>query len=193
MLAIHHATHPLGETSQYVPSNLWVFSHSIGYVGWIFSLLGLVGLYFLFIGNMGRVGMAGFVLTVVGGTTFYSGVLWIGAIAQPFLVSNVPALNDSFVSSTSSPALLPLLIGILLFVIGYPIFGFAVYRSKIMKSWTVFPAIMSVIGAVLFIGAAAVYVLSNIGGLVVGVSLATWGYALWSEKLLVTSMAQAER
>jgi hypothetical protein len=178
---VHAATHPLGETSQYVVNDLWVFSHVIGYVAWVFCLFGLVGLYLRYFEKTGGLVLTGFVLTLVGGTTFYSAVLWLGAIVQPFLTSNAPALNDSLVSTTSSPAVLALVIGLLLFVVGYPLFGVALYRSNVMQHRAMWPAILSIVGVILFFGAVAIIVLSNIGGMVIGLSLAAWGYMTWSE------------
>ena len=192
-LVVHHATHPLGETSQYVVGSIWVFSHAIGYVAWSFSLFGLIGLYARLAKNTGPLVLAGFVMTIIGGTTFYSAVLWGGAIVQPFLVSNSPALNDMLVSFSSSPLLVPILIGVILFGVGYPIFGFATYRSNIMQRWVVWPAVMSVIALLLFLGSTTVYVLSNIGGVVWGLSLTTWGYAAWSEKASTTTVSQSSR
>ena len=190
LLAVHHATHPLGETSQYVVSSLWVFSHAIGYVAWIFSLFGLIGLYARLAKNTGPMVLAGFVMTIIGGTTLYSAVLWAGAIFQPFLVSNSPALNNALVSFSSSPLLVPGLVGAVLFGVGYPIFGLATYRSNTMQRWVVWPAFMSVIALLLFLGASGVYVLGNIGGIVWGLSLTTWGYAILSERPTATTVSQ---
>ena len=168
-------------------------SHAIGYVAWMFSLFGLIGFYSRLSEKTGRLVLAGFIMTLVGGTTLYSAVLWGGAIIQPFLVSNSPALNDSLVSFSSSPFLIPGLIGIILFGVGYPIFSVAAYRSNTMRNWVVWPAVMSIIGLLLFLGAAAVYVLGNIGGVVWGISLAAWGYAVWSEKGPTRTMSEPTR
>ena len=159
----------------------------------MFSLFGLLALYARLAEKTGRLVLAGFIMTLVGGTTFYLGVLWVGAIIQPVLASNSPRLNDSLVSFSSSPALFPLVIGIILFGVGYSIFSVAAYRSNMMQSWVVWPAVMSIIAVLLTLGAAAVYVFSNVGGVVWGLSLAAWGYAVWSEREPAITRSQPSR
>lgn len=161
-------------------SNLWVFSHVIGYVAWMFCLLGLIGFYARLVTRTGRLVLAGFIMTLIGGTTAYSAVFWGGAVFQPILVSNSPSLNDSLLSQ---PALLvPVAIGFLLFALGYPILSIGVYRSKTMQSWVVWPTILSIVGLLLLPVTAVFYVFSNISPVVVGLSLAAWGYAVWTER-----------
>lgn len=197
LLVVHHATHPQGETSQYVVSSLWIPSHVIGYIAWMFCLIGFVGFYARLVEKTGRSVLAGFLLTVTGGTTVYSAVLWGGAVLQPILVSNSPALNDSLLYQPAF--LVPGLIGFLSFAIGYPIFSVEVYRSKTMKRWVVWPAILSILGVLIFLSGTAIYAqnttvaseVGNGGGAVLGLSMAAWGYAVWSERKPATIRGSA--
>lgn len=56
LVAVSGAIHPLGETSVYYSSSLWLPSHLMGYFGLILSLLGLIGLYARHAEKVGRLG-----------------------------------------------------------------------------------------------------------------------------------------
>ncbi len=45
MLFIQFATHPMGDGAQFVAMPIWVPSHAIGFVAFLFLLLGAIGLY----------------------------------------------------------------------------------------------------------------------------------------------------
>src|SRR5207245_9329980 len=94
LLAIHYLTHPLGETPQFILSDIWAPVHFVGAVAWVLILLGLVGFYSQYSGKLGHLGSVGFLLAFVGGANRPGELLVVGTVIGPLIAAQAPSLLD---------------------------------------------------------------------------------------------------
>jgi len=185
--AVRLITHPPGETAQYAFYPLWVPSHLIGSIALILISLGLVGLYLRQSEKVGRLGFIGFILAFAGVTLTAGALIYLSVVLVPFLaVQGLDSLVDPkgplFASSAAQLAVglpgLSLLLGVLLFAI-------ATLRARVIPRWGAWLVILAIplgIVAVVFVGTSLQGILQALAGSVLGLGLAAWGWALWSEK-----------
>ena len=185
--AVHLISHPPGETAQYAFYPLWVPSHLIGSIASILISLGLVGLYLRQSEKVVLLGFIGFILAFAGVTLTAGALIYLSVVLVPFLaVRGMDSLVDPkgplFTSSAAQLAVglpgLSLLLGVLLSAI-------ATLRARMIPRWGAWLVILSIplgIVALVFIGSSLQGILQALAGSVLGLGLAAWGWALWSEK-----------
>ena len=117
MSVIHFATHPPGETSEFVRQAIWVPTHVLGYIGFMIVVLGSVGWYSNYSSKLGRMGLLGFLLFFFGAATVGGGLLWGGAVFQSLLVETNPSVHDSIVTSDNG-GIVVLVLSSLAFLLG---------------------------------------------------------------------------
>jgi len=176
--AISSLIHPLGETSTYVSSPLWVPAETIAYVALLLVLPGLIGLYALYWERLGRWGLVGIAMVFVGGSTVDGEVLTTSAVVRPYLAAHAPALNDLLLSY--GPVLLAEGLGLVLFLAGYLILEIAVVRAAVLPRWVLWLVVIIVAAIPLAVGTAVTYTLGIWGFVLLSLSFVGWGYALLS-------------
>jgi len=188
--AVRSITHPPGETAEYAFYPLWVPSHLLGSIALILISLGLVGLYLRQSEKVGLAGLIGFILTFVGSTLTAGALIFIDVVVFPFIaargldwldVPNGALYTSSALQLAVGLAGISLLLGLLLFAI-------ATLRARVLPRWGSWLVILSiplgivVVALVFFIGTSLQGILQALVGSVLGLGLAAWGWALWSEK-----------
>ena len=188
--AVHLITHPPGETAQYAFYPLWVPSHLIGGIASVLILLGLAGLYARQSEEVGIVGLIGFILTFIGFTLSAGALIYLSVVLVPFLAAQG---LDSFVDPkgplfTSSAMQLAVGLSALSLLLGLLVFAITTLRAKELPRWGAWLIILTIplgiVGGVLvfFIGTSFQGILQTLLGVLLGLGLAAWGWALWSEK-----------
>jgi hypothetical protein len=199
--AVHLITHPPGETAQYAFYPLWVPSHLLGSIASVLILLGLVGLYARQSEKIGLPGLIGFILTFVGFTLSAGALIFLSVILVPFLaVRGLDWMDVPNGALYTSPALqltvglsaLSLLLGLLLFAI-------TTLRARVLPRWGAWLIILTIplgiVGGVFifFIGTSLQGILQTLLGVLLGLGLAAWGWALWSEKGETVAQVQSAK
>jgi len=199
--AVHLITHPPGETAQYAFYPLWVPSHLIGAIGFVLILLGMIGLYARQLEKVGLLGLIGFILTFVGFTLSAGALIFLSVIIVPFLaVQGMDSLVDPKGPLFSSLAM-QLTVGVsaLSLLLGMLLFAIATLRANILPRWGAWLVIVSIplgiLGVLLifFIGTSLQGIVQAIPGIVVGLGLIAWGWALWSEKDVMVVQAKPSK
>jgi len=193
VLAVHYLTHPPGETWQYALDPLWVPSHWLGGIAYMLIPLGLMGLYARQSEKVGLPGLIGFILTFVGCTLSAGASIFGSVVVFPFIAARgLDWLNTpNGALRTSSAFQLAAGLGGLSLLLGLPLFAVATLRARVLSRWGAWLVILSIplgiVGVVFisFIGALSQEILQTLFGsvfAVIGLGLAAWVWALWSEK-----------
>jgi len=183
LMAAHYLTHPPGETAQYTLQPLWGFAHWAGGIAAMLILLGLVGVYLSQSEQVGSLGLIGFVLAVIGNALFAGGQVIFGAIMQPLIAAQAPDWLERtapFFVSGARPALVVIYLPLLL---GYLLLALATLRSRrlpALGSWLLVVVLPIGVLGIALTGTQFQEMMQILGGLVLGVGLGVWGYALWA-------------
>ena len=183
MSVIHFATHPPGETSEFVRQAIWVPTHVLGYIGFMIVVLGSVGWYSNYSSKLGRMGLLGFLLFFFGAATVGGGLLWGGAVFQSLLVETNPSVHDSIVTSVNGGIVI-LVLSSLAFLLGYLIFTSTIVRARVPPRWGIWLLVVSTLGILLLLGGTAISSsVATTGPVLAGEvltfgSIVGWGYAL---------------
>ncbi len=188
--AVHLITHPPGETAPYAFYALWVPSHLLGGIASLLIALGLVGLYLRQSENVGVLGLIGFVLAFVGTTLAAGALIFLSVALIPFLAfrgmdslvdPKGPLLSSSSMKLATGLPVLSLVVGLLILAI-------VTLRARLLPqrgAWLIiFTIPLAIVGSalVLFIGTSWQGLIQSILGVLLGLGLVAWGWALWSEK-----------
>ncbi len=199
LLAVHYFTHPGGETAQYAFDPLWVPSHVIGAVAYLLVPLGLMGFYARQARQLGWLGLAGVVLTFGGSTLSAGASIFLSATLVPFLAARGLDWADPPSGALYALPAYQIAVGVSggALVVGLLLLAFATLRAHVVPpvgAWLVVltvPLGVVVVALVLFIGTSQQGLLQAIVGTVLGLGLAAWGWALWSEKGVAVAAAPA--
>jgi len=194
LLATGPFTHPPADTAEYALYPLWVPSHLLGGIALLLITLGLVGLYLRQSEQVGLTGLIGFILTFVGSTLTAGALIFIDVVVFPFIAARgLDWLNSpDGALRTSSAFELAAGLGGLSLLLGLLVFAFAMMRAHVLSRWGAWLVILAlplgIVGGVFisFIGSLSQEILQTLfGGVfaVIGLGLAAWGWALWSEKV----------
>ena len=190
LLAVHLFTHPAGELAKYASEPTWVPSHAIGAAAYLLIPLGLMGLYARQADRMGWLGLIALVLTFVGATLSAGASLFLSVVIVPFLATRGldwldPPSGALYVSTAFQIAVgisgAAVLIGMLLLAV-------ATLRARVIPAlgaWLVIgtvPLAVVAIALIFFIGTSQQGVIQAAVGAILGLGVAAWGWALWSEK-----------
>jgi hypothetical protein len=167
-----------------ITSSLSMTSSVIGFVGSVLVLLGLPGVYTRQAGQAGILGLLGFLF--IWYVTLYQGV--IIPFTSVTIISQITAHivpHSVAVATTPPPAWTPFFfVSLVSQVLGILLLAIATLRASVFPRWTAWLLITTLlVGVVSFVpffpGA-----LSNLAGIVAGVAIAGFGFALlWPERL----------
>ncbi len=199
LLAIHYFTHPERETARYTFAPLWVPSHVIGAVAYLLIPLGLIGLCARQSEKMGLLGLLGFVLTFVGGTLSAGASLFLSVALVPFLAARGLDWADPPSGAFIVLPAFQIAVGVsgAALLVGLPLLAVATLRAHVLPAvgaWLIIltvPLAVVVIALVFFIGTSQQGLLQAAVGAVLGLGLAAWGWAVWSEKGAAVAAAPA--
>ena len=185
LYAIAALLHPVGEDLASVTSPNWVPAHFVYWVSAILMQLGLVGLYARQAEKTGWLGLAGFVLAFIG-TALVLSIFFLVTAAVPLIAADAPAIFDQ---AMASPAFIVVML-VLEYIVGYILFGVATMRAGVLPRWA---GLMLIIGSSFFLISEAglfertlSHVIVTVGDVVFGLGFAWMGYALWSEKRVIS-------
>lgn len=177
LVVISSAIHPATEDPTSILSDMWVPAHFLGWVGFSLSVLGWIGVYEVISSKSGQLGLWGFKLLVLG-CVFLAGIYFVAFSIEPILAANTPAVLETIANSSTN--LFIFIVSV--FVLGSVLFGYEVFRSKMLNKWG---------GALLIIGsiiAFAAFLLSypekviGAGIAVFGLGQVLLGYSVWKKK-----------
>ena len=157
LFAVAVVLHPLRDgISVQQSGSFYQAIHLVGVYGLIFQLFALLGLYLPHMDVMGQRGLVSFIV-VFFGQVFFTCVQVGDAILNPLLAKYAPQLVHA--AEEADPTLmLVALPGLVLFLLGYILFGTALRRAKVQSS----------LGSLLITIGAPVYIIG-------GFSLAVFG------------------
>ncbi len=156
----------------------WLTIHTIFIIGDLLSMLGMLGLYAGHAPSLGRAGLAGFILFTLGSALFV-GVLIIDAYVVPVLAANLqtqPLLSDSGPLFGGPLGLIFMATG-LIFSLGALLIGVTIMRTAVLPRWAGLLLLLG--GPLLAFAPPLPHLAGTAGGVLLGVSLAWLGYALW--------------
>ena len=165
-------------------------SHLLGGIASLLIALGLVGLYLRQSENVGVLGLIGFVLSFVGTTLSAGALIFLSVGLIPFLASRgMDSLVDPKGPLLSSSSM-KLAVGLpaLSLVLGLLILAIVTLRARMLPqrgAWLIiFTIPLAIVGTalVLFIGTSWQGLIQSALGVLLGLGLVAWGWALWSEK-----------
>lgn len=176
LLGVHYLIHPLGESSQYILTGIWVPAHLIGALAWVLILIGSFGFYAQYSRELGRLGSFGFILAFVGGVLRPGELLFLGSIAGPLIATQAAAMLDPG-GILYFPLLLTVGLTTAIYGLGYLLLAIATLRAALVPSWAVWSIIIAV---PLALGIFLLFVIGTIAGIIFSLGLFGWGHALWS-------------
>jgi hypothetical protein len=199
LLAVHLFTHPAGETAEYAFEPLWVPSHVIGAVAFLLIALGLIGFYARQSREFGWFGLVAVVLTFAGCALTAGSLIFVSATLVPFFAARGLDWGDPPSGALYALPAFRIAIGVIggAAVVGPLLVAVATLRAHLIPplgAWLVLAAVpLSVVGIVLIfvIGTSMQGLLQSVLGLVLGLGLVAWGWALWSEKAVALAAAPA--
>jgi len=113
----------------------WTFVNILGVLGSILSIIGLIGLYLRLGDQITQLTTIGFIIAIVGAILMFI-TLVRDTILWPILARHDPSLLDFSGPIYTSKTFMPFFIfSVLLYAIGYLIFGLALANSSIFPSW----------------------------------------------------------
>jgi len=198
-LAVHLFTHPGGETAQYAFDPLWVPSHVIGAVAFLLIPLGLMGFYARQTRQMGWLGLLALVLAFAGSALSAGLSIFISVTLLPFFAARgldwLDPPSGALYTSPAFQAAVGVSAGAVL--VGLLLLAVATLRARVLPpvgAWLIvltIPLSVVVIALIFFIGTSQQGLLQALVGAVLGLGLAAWGWALWSEKAVAVAAAPA--
>lgn len=199
LLAVHLFTHPAGETAKYAFEPLWVPSHVIGAVAFLLIALGLMGFYARQSRQMGLLGLVAVVLTFAGSALSAGASIFLSAVLVPFLAARGLDWADPPSGALYTASAFQIAVGVSgsAALVGPLLLAVATLRARVlptMGAWLVLAAVpLSVVGIVVVfvIGTSQQALVQAVLGSVLGLGVAAWGWALWSEKGVAVAGAPA--
>src|SRR5207245_2417378 len=168
LLAIHYLTHPLGETPQFILSDIWAPVHFVGAVAWVLILLGLVGFYSKYSGRLGHLGSIGFLLAFIGGANRPGELLVVGTVIGPLIAAQTPSLLDTG-GYLYSPLLLTVGLITVIYGLGFFLLAIATLRAAIIPHTAIVPRLslwMVILAVPIALGFFFLFVIGSIAGLI---------------------------
>src|SRR5438876_3096221 len=192
LLTVHLFTHPGGELAKYALEPLWVPSHAIGAVAYLLIPLGLIGLYARQSSQMGWLGLVALVLSFVGLTLSAGASLFLSVVVVPFLGARGSDWLDPPSGALYVTTAFQIAVGISAAagLLGMLLLAVATLRARVLPSlgaWLIVGTVpLAVVALVLvfFVGTSQQGLIQAAVGAVLGLGVAVWGWALWSEKAL---------
>ncbi len=159
--------------SQVAATGGWVFVQVIYLIAMLAVLLGLIGLYTRQVEQSGNFGVISFLVAFIG-TVLFAGAQWSTAFIGPMLAAEAPDIMDA---EPTGSILVGYLLSIILFSLGWLLFGWASLRSSVFPRGA---ALLVAVGGVLF------FIMGSLewpaSTLALDAGLVWMGYTLWSAK-----------
>jgi hypothetical protein len=203
LVAVHYFTHPQGETTQYAFYPLWVPSHVIGAIAFLLLALGLMGLYARQARELGTFGLVAVVLTFVGAALTAGSLIFVSATLGPFLAARGLDWVDPPSGALYALPAFQIAIGVTggALVVGLLLLAVATLRAHVLPAIGAWLIILTVplgvvaLALVFLVGTGPLQALGWYGGAgvgaVLGLGVAAWGWALWTEKGMAAAAAPA--
>jgi len=192
LVAAFPLAHPNHDAAGYT-SAIWVPAHLMPHVGAVLAMFGLVGLLARQLERAGWFGVVGFVAAFVGTASLLTGAM-IEAFIIPFMSLQSPDVVDGRPPPGVGEAFMTISV---LFSAGYILLGIATARAGVLPRSV--GVLLAVGAAVLMFGdMVATGLLGNenlwgIGFALFGAALAWLGYALWRDRVRVSSARRSAR
>jgi hypothetical protein len=168
-------------------SAVWAPAHWLWLAGLLTGMVGVIGLY---LRQRERIGVPGFIGAAAAwaGMSMMSGAIYFEAVIQPGLVGHAPQLVSSFAAYEGMGAFLPVfLASVVLFGLGFLIFGIATIRARMLPAWA---AGLLIIGSVIGGPQGLLPPVIAYGAMfALGIGLVGLAYGLWNS----VSDSEAER
>jgi hypothetical protein len=132
ILMIGLILHPNGEEPTFGTDPFWVPAHGLVWSGLTLALVGWVGIYIIQAAEARNLGVVAFTITMLGTSLvswiFSSDVTYVPAIAaeQPMLFQKIFSGAHVFLGVAS----------VIIWVLGYSLFGFSIIRAKVFPHWS---------------------------------------------------------
>lgn len=203
LVAIGIPLHPLryGEAVKQSP---YAAIHTLIAVGLMLALFGLVGLYVRQADKLGALGLTGFFIAFVGQTLTLSGLMTEGFM-WPAVAQYDPAAVHNFDVNSPVGQVIALLApaffgGLILFAVGYALFGVATVRAAVPARWG---GVLIALGAVLYtVGgftlplfgthSIVVTIIESSGAIPFGLGFILMGYTLWADRKRIAHTSAAQ-
>lgn len=169
-----------------VLSARWALAHGLLLIGAVPILLGLGRLYQRASGGLAFIGY----LLTFGSTAFFVFVFTFEAFVVPVIAAdpNAQALLDPAGPLLGGPLGLYLLVIGLIFTLGAILFGIAILRSATLPRWS---GVLFIIGSAVTFVPPLPYAVLLISGLALGAAFIVTGFAIWSDRMMMTKPAMA--
>jgi hypothetical protein len=167
-----------------VLSARWALAHGLLLIGAVPILLGLGRLYQRASGGLAFIGY----LLTFGGTAFFVFVFAFEVFVVPVIAAdpNAQALLDPAGPLLGGPLGLFLLVTGLIFTLGAILFGIAILRSATLPRWS---GVLFIIGSAVAFVPPLPYAVLLISGLALGAAFIVTGFAIWSDRMMMTKPA----
>ncbi len=183
LLILFAVFHPAREVTLAQDGLSWGLEHQLGIVSMVLMLFGLIGLYARQIERSSTLGFIGFV-TAFAGVALYMGGMFLDAYFFPLLAVQAPSIvTDVLTGNVSGLPAVGLGLSVVLFVVGFMVFGLATIRAGVLPRAA---GVLLIVGAPLFGPGSLLPKLVQTGGAVVfGLGLIWLGYAVWSDVVFI--------
>jgi hypothetical protein len=183
LLILFAVFHPAREVTLAQDGLSWGLEHQLGIVSMVLMLFGLIGLYARQIERSSTLGFIGFV-TAFAGVALYMGGMFLDAYFFPLLAVQAPSIvTDVLTGNVSGLPAVGLGLSVVLFVVGFMVFGLATMRAGVLPRAA---GALLIVGAPLFGPGSLLPKLVQTGGAVVfGLGLIWLGYAVWSDVVFI--------
>lgn len=132
ILIIGAIIHPPVEDPTTIVTQNWVLAHILMGKSILLGLIGLVVIYLKMSEKAGKLGLLGFLLAFAGMTGFMF-IVYFAAMVEPVLAKEAPALLDPSGALLQGILGMFFLVTILSFVLGFLLFGKAVWQTNKVK------------------------------------------------------------
>jgi hypothetical protein len=169
-----------------VLSARWALAHGLLLIGAVPILLGLGRLYQRASGGLAFIGY----LLTFGGIALFVFFFALEAFVVPVIAAdpNAQDLLDPAGPLLGGPLGLFLLVTGLIFTLGAILFGIAILRSATLPRWS---GVLFIIGSAVAFVPPLPYAVLLISGLALGAAFIVTGFAIWSDRMMMTKPAMA--
>lgn len=189
-LVVGEILHPTRPFADSLATRQWAIAHVFWWLGGLTAMLGFAGLYLRQREALGTFGFVGSGLAVIG-SALIACAMYFEAFIVPSLAARAPGLFGGYPAGGGWEGFLfgALASGALLGV-GLTLFGFTMYRARMMPRWAV---VLAVVGGVPFaVNFLLPHSVAILAAVAFGMGLAGLGYGLWKRSELPVARPEGE-
>jgi hypothetical protein len=154
----------------------WLIVNGLGVMGFVLALVGLLGIFFKQFNDLTELGMLGFLITFVGQVLYNAGIYYETFIWPVLAESDPNLINLSNGPIYTNPVFsIMLLLAGILYVVGFLIFGYSMYKNQSFPKWAI---LLLLLGVVMFIPGFFPYLIRTLGIIAYAIGLIWVGYTL---------------